>query len=684
MHHCLDREGQEEYEAFPEVRAQIIDRLMAKKPAIKALTDNDLYKVFKSCRVEVNGKDTIMPSRDLPSINAFPDFDLKKESKMFLTMLEPPNKEKVLKVKNLIKSLLVKYGPKTLSVPSDESALSLGPSKYSDGHVVKSDFEKPSHTWSSSWDYQKFKTDPRTEREVWLPPKGYKGVSSWWHFFTEPLTRRIPWIVKSDDVNQVCQDLFKRWKPSKKMDLKGCGLQFPREYIVCAMQAISEMYPNETVSDYMRSATKMFSKLSVKMGEHEFMMPKRGVGLGYFSNLMTLVVASLLQECDITYMFNDDILCPSENYDKAISLLTDFDFVINDKKSGQEWFIAPFFAGVTMTRRGFALYYSAQGKKAAIFNKKYHFERKQLMLSSHFTSRWKANYHYERIFGFEVSKGEAFKHPTMLGLDPEAVRYSGYVKGGILRRYQTQRPDCDEEQRRIWSVAYPWKDPPGKKGDFQKERYNLRAKKNIVTYTGYDEYLHPQITERMENLPRARLTEVAKYSLPSWADLQSVVQSHFTCGRTTYGRSPLKAASRMLSFLHSQNPIHSWVTGGYNIETPFYRIPGVDPWNQLLYESLIRTAIHNRPLINKEEGEGSLVYMTKGSGIDFLKNNKEDGEEFILDIGNSPDEALFINDEEDELSAEMSDLEVDIPECAFDNSDDESSSNNEDDFDFED
>jgi len=303
FHHC-DLKGQDEYELYPEIRAKIFDYKEAKLPIPDELEQNPIYQI------EIISKDrngNKMRTRDLPSLNAFPDYDLEKESKMWLTQLEPPSLEKKELIKELIRKLIRKYGPNSINNPPTESVMKLGNNLYSDNHVPKTDYEMPEFTWTSSWTYQKFKTDSRTEREVWLPPKGYKLVSSWWHFFTEPLMKKIPFTVSNETITDVRKSLHKRFKPCKKIDLKGFGLQFPREYIAAAMETLSEEYPCEETQDYTRSTLSIFEKMSIKMGDLKYITPKRGVGLGYFSNLMTLVVASILQDSNVIYMFNDDI-----------------------------------------------------------------------------------------------------------------------------------------------------------------------------------------------------------------------------------------------------------------------------------------------------------------------------------------------------------------------------------------
>ncbi|USW07202.1 putative RNA-dependent RNA polymerase [Downy mildew lesion associated ormycovirus 3] len=648
-----DLEGQDEYELYPEIRAKIFDLKEAKLPITDDLANNKIYQA-ELLSLDKNGNK--MRTRDLPSLNAFPDFNLEKESKMWLTQLEPPSLEKKERVKELIRNLVRKYGPDNITIPPTEAVIKLGNSLYSDNHVPKTDYEKPEFTWTSSWTYQKFKTDARTEREVWLPPKGYKLVSSWWHFFTEPLMKRVPFTVCNETVTEVRKSLHRRFKPCKKIDLKGFGLQFPREYIAAAMETLQEEYPSDEVEDYTRSTLAIFDKMSIKMGDLKYVSPKRGVGLGYFSNLMTLVVASLLQDKDVVYMFNDDILVNSNRFEEAIEELESYDFIINDKKTGGEWLSAPFFAGVSMAKRGSLRYMEAQGERAAIFTKRYHYQRKQILLSINVENRWKANYHYERLFGYEVFKGEAFLHPSKWGLDPYAQKSVGWVRGGLLSKYVTDKSD-DEESRRIWNIGFPWKEPKDK--DFAAKRANAKSKKDYVYYTEYDSYLNPKVKDKLLGDAKKPDFMLGSYQLPRWADLQSIMFNQVSSGRTTMGRYPKRAAYHMLDFLLSSNPINSWISGGYEVDSDFYRSPGLTPEIQLLYSQLRETELTSFSSVNKREIDTNKSFMAKGEGISFLKG-KEDttiSREFVLDI--QPEEVEYEFDDSDvEQDFNMSDEEI--------------------------
>jgi len=618
----LSLEGQELYDYYPEYRAEIFNNLNSEREEYLSHPLYELYEIEKLCETK-EAHSRKMYTREMPHSSCFPSYKLNKKSKMFLTQLEPPTQDIVQEFKELVRKLVRQYGPRSIDIPAPEAVTSLGPSLYSDGHVPRPDYEKPVNTWKYSWTLQRFKTSPLTEREVWLPPKSYKICSSWWHFLAEPINSRIPYVVCNDTMTDLRKKLHSRFKPCIKIDLKGFGLQYPHEYIIATMEVLEEIYPSQDVSEYKQLCEKLFSIMSIKGEDDKFIKPKRGVGLGYFANLMTLGVAAILQDMNVISMFSDDILIDAERYNEALHNLRYFKFILNEAKTGKYWHKAPFFAGVCMTPKGSIRYGEAQAEKAAIHNKRYHYERKNCFLSCNWDKPWLMAYHMERLYGYEIQRGEAFLHPNVLGLNPQASKPVGWVKGGILKEYKTPKPQGDETLRRFWSIKFPWKNPHEKK-EFHRIRKDAKKYKNVIHYTEYDEYLNPDI----EPISRVAIEKpdffLGKYQLPRWADLQLMLGRNETTGRTTMGRYPKLAARGLLDNLLSRDPIGSWVAGGYNIISPFAREPGLNPDNQLLYEMLRTVKRTGTNSVNKREGLDSISSVNTGEGIKFLTQIKEE------------------------------------------------------------
>lgn len=676
MHSYLSIEGSERYESLPLEWTKVMDLTRQGK------TPNELPELFvmaKETRKAWDPKAT-MGTHEFPSNTCFPLYDREKESKMGLCDLDPPSEDMILSLKVKIRKLLAKYGPQHINEIPPEAVKSLSPSWYSDGHVQRHDYEKPQVTYFDSFDYQKFHTDAMTEREVWLPPKAYKMSSNFWHFLAEPILKRVPFVIVNDTLKELRISVQKRWKPCKTIDLKGFGLQFPREYIQAAMECILEFYPSEDAESEMLMALRQFKSLAVRMPNGEYHWTKRGVGLGYFTNLMVLVVASILQDYNIVKMFSDDILCPEDAYEQAVSDLKDHGFILNEKKSGIYFNNTPFFAGVALRPgversksknpkdwAGVVKFYSSQGRVAGMFRQRYHYQRKNTMISLCFRRRWLMCYHYERIFGHEVQKCESFDHPTKLGVNTQAFTSTGWVRGGLLQHYMQPKLE-DENLRRFLSISYPWKEP-GKKLEFDKQRRQCRKLRNIVYYNEIYNYLHPRV--KPKRLEGGSGFFKGRYQLPLWSDLQLVMGKQITCGRVTGGTYPKKAAFHMLDHMLSHDPIRAWLSGGYEVETDVYRYPFVDEWNLTLYTLLKRTTIMNFPTIQKIKGENGLRHIVPQSGLEFMRDISVETvnqlEEFVVDTSDIPipceeeeeegdnlslscEDDFFVNEEEDSSS----------------------------------
>jgi len=283
-------------------------------------------------------------------------------------------------------------------------------------------------------------------------------------------------------------------------------------------------------------------------------------------------------------------------------------------------------------------------------------------LAADWVYRWKQTFHYERIFGYEVYKGESQMHPNMLGLNPNADKPVGWVKGGMLKNYISPKDGLSEEQRRVWSISFPWK-TPGDKDFFSKRREAIKKYKNRYHYTEYDEYFNPEIKAKVSQSKITPDYFLGSYQLPRWSDLRNVLFHNQTCGRTTMGTYPKRAAHYMLDNLLADNSIHSWITGGYEIISPFYRIPGVDSTTLMLYTQLKRSTRFSTPTLNKVKGEDALP-DTSGSGISFLALLGLDNPDHVsYDIGE-----IDISDKDYESEGDIlfdieegDDLDIDLP-----------------------
>jgi hypothetical protein len=239
----------------------------------------------------------------------------------------------------------------------------------------------------------------------------------------------------------------------------------------------------------------------------------------------------------------------------------------------------------------------------------------------------------------------------MWGLDPSAPKHTGWVKGGLLAKYTSDKSEL-EEMRRVWSIGIPWKQPKDK--DFARKRKLAKSYKNKVYYNLYDEYNNPKVIDSTGITSVKPDFFLAGYQLPRWSDLQSILFNHISCGRTTQGRNLKVSAKNMLDHLLSNDPIGSWLKGGYEVDSPFYRTPGLTPEFQLLYNSLRNSKMNQDVSVIKTEVKDSYSFMKQGSGSEFLKSLgiqfettvEEESQIFNIDMEDVPDVESYHSDDE--------------------------------------
>jgi hypothetical protein len=366
--------------------------------------------------------------------------------------------------------------------------------------------------------------------------------------------------------------------------------------IIILIDELTRLFPSEETLLARDRTLHLFRNMSVMMPDGFYETPNRGVGLGYFSNLMTIAVRIALDDVYVVKMFNDDILVASDDYIKAVANLEDY-FVINQKKTGQEYLKAPYFMNVSMDKKGSVHYQDAQGNMSAIVTSKYHYQRKAIFGMVRYAHKWKLRYHYERIFGFELKRGEVYDHPTMWGLDPNAIKYVGDVTGGLLRKYTYERI-VDMTEYRINHLFFPFSEY--KRKEFEVAR--IKAKKyfkNKRWYTLYDEYQHPDLKEvtwiNEVNFP-GKLT--GGY-VPQWYDVRSILNEGISYGKFTKELPVHDAMYALHRYSLFRDPIGTYIGGGGVITSPFYKLPTMNSMQLAIYDKLIESKYKSPKRINR-------------------------------------------------------------------------------------
>ena len=418
---CTSIEGQDLYDTFLVYMAEVNDD-KASERTVRTHPDPRVMELWK--RYWDSGRYTI----DLPSKRAFPIFEIEKESEMWLTQLDPPNSSQIEKFRILAYESIKKIGKASIPASDKGHDYKFSLSKYNDAGITRYDYEKPDN-FDGPFRYQKVYTAPGTLREVWLPSKAYKTNSSWWHEYAYSILKEYPYVVLNEDGTNFAKRIGTRFRACTAVVLKGFGLQFPREYLIVLMEVINSLYPSETGEVNMRIAKLLFSNICVDDYVRNVSVPRRGVGLGHYTSLMTLVVAIILQDLHVVMMFSDDIRIDSTQYKECCDNLTALGFILNDAKRGQEGTSWPLFAGRTVVPGKHTLHYGTNNDTvAAVFTVQYHWQRKQII--STLTSRWQFvfMFQYRRIFGYEFHSMESILHVRDGGVSTIVHSIEGYTE----------------------------------------------------------------------------------------------------------------------------------------------------------------------------------------------------------------------------------------------------------------
>jgi len=551
-------EGVKLYEDWPRVRSHIFEKRQTKEPLSPEEENHILWKLEqKSVMRGTTGRK--INTRDFPALTALPTFEQEKESKMYLCYEPVPGEDKVNLLKEKVSKFIDRWGPKILPDINDLNAISFGDQLYYDNGQIKHDRERPSK-WNSRFKYQWFWTSPVSKREVWLPSKGYKTWSTYWHQMSSDIVRNCPFTISNDTVTEIRKSLYQK-DPGKmrKIDLKGFGLQYPRNYILAIIDVIITKYGMD--KDQLRKLESYFD-IELENEDGTIQKPHRGVGLGYFTNIMVIGIASILQDFDVKKMFSDDILISDSDFKEAVRALESFGFIINQEKTGELWHKAAYFAGTTMTKAGSLRHWDAQAHLASAFGQRHHSTRKDILSSLNLSNRFGVLFTYKNTFGWEYHPEEIFKHPDKLGANPQALDIWGYEEGTLLRTVKGRDRTGESVNGFPKMLALPWKEERLDSYDEEK-RVELAKKLSKVKYDNtYDLLEKPRIQE-MSYYRSSLDLFLGAYQLPAWADLAMLESEGMTSGRTTQGLLRDTAVNSIFKYPLARNPFQVCRLGGY-------------------------------------------------------------------------------------------------------------------------
>jgi len=487
-------------------------------------------------------------------------------------------------VKKYLRSLKIKgiYTPSPLELPKAASSL------YNDGGTARHDYELPQKSVQCGFKLQVFNPKPLQTREVWLPDKSTKINNLFWMIVGRQL------LLK--DTRYPDDDPLVTWSRIKDslssfgyFDVSAFGLQYPRELLQIVAEEITSLFPNPDISDQLGILKVLFSRVTLELENGKFVYPTRGIGLGYYEDLKTIGVLSILDQFGPISVYGDQGLLKESNARLAVDTLRKYGFIIKDNKFEFKQRIVK-WAGWSMSvnEASRPKYYIEP--LIAFLDGEYHWERKN-MIRSYYEAypelKWKiSNYlplFYELTYGFEFYKTDSFNN-----IENGGCSATFPFQGGVSKLYKAQRlttPRASIVDNILYETPFftEWK-----RADCKK--HQLLRKKVFKTTPEIPseifEYSNPRI-----KLNKSRVVKYSTYqkAISDWYDLRLISLYGYSLGKCTsnlFGEELFKA---ILSCSRAHNPFEAYATGGYKVLTPWRGPPAVS--SELC--DLVRFLIHN-------------------------------------------------------------------------------------------
>lgn len=506
------------------------------------------------------------PEWILPLV-VFPRIDFEK-SKMHLCFedydLSP---EKLKEVHEKVFSYVYNLGIEQLFMPRAEVMQKYSNQRYNDGGVVRFDYERPKNSFDSSFKYQRFLTQPLTPREVWLPGKAIKQNNAFMMAVHRQILEKDP-VYPSTLLAENLERLSPYMKDGfMKFDISGFGLQYTRALLTAGNRAIQELFPCSVYDEQSNIMEQILDSVAVEMPSGEIVYPKRGIGLGYYEDLKTIVMLALLQDSKPISVYGDQGLIDPFSVSFAEDLMS-YSFIMN-------WEKVDFGSSEGKTRWGGCSFTEdsvvkpmlyMEGILGAFFSR-HHWERKLSLMgfAKHYPEVYKSVEKrlidmYDRIFGFEFFKGDN-KTSFLNGGISSGPRNVGHLRLWSIRSMMSPINGLvfDTVYQTPFKLAFGNQVSNKESLLFQKKRKKLYRDSYVTDSILYD-YINPVIeyNKKITKIPR---------SLPRWADLQLIIYHGISSGSLTCGLNDEDIVKAVVYQHLSPDPFRARATGGYSIET---------------------------------------------------------------------------------------------------------------------
>jgi len=505
-------------------------------------------------------------------LSAFPLVEVDKEPKLKYAFLpyDLGDGGLVKTLREKVFNYLMKLDVPEILVPPSDVLFKIGNQKYNDAGVPRYDYERPT-TFDSMFKYQRFLTQPLTPREVWLPGKAIKHNNTFFQNICRQFLRKDP-TYPSEDVLETYSRIKDRLKPMLRFDISAFGIQYLREYLAIGASVIQEMYPSSQLDEQASILTEILSRVSVEMPDGTFVYPPRGIGLGYYEDLKTIVMLAILDDYDPVSVFGDQGLLPESSFMAIPTLIEHFFSIKFEKIEGvcSEPKYQTRWCGQSMSPERIKLTSRFMEPLIGGFFSRYHWERKLALLGVYNEtpdlyrrSEKRICFMYGVIHGYEFFAGESFSSFENCGISSTRPTLNGYIKSWRVEHkmapYSSQLFDVSYQTpfRTSLKKVYPTKIARA----FQKERRAIYKSSPLIDNSVYL-YVNPRLRYNKKDRP-------IHPGLPAWADLLYLSNYGLTTGSFTYGMSSedIRAAAERQHL--SSDPFRARATGGYSIRTPW-------------------------------------------------------------------------------------------------------------------
>jgi hypothetical protein len=477
--------------------------------------------------------------------------------------------------RDLIRTYLSKLDLKELFVPPSDILFKVGNQLYNDRGEIKKDHEVATR-YDSPFMYQEFMAQPLQPREVWLPGKKLKHNNIFWMLIGRQFLKRDPTYPSVDP--QVLHRRLKNMSSYYRFDISGFGFQFQREFLIWLVQEIQELYPCSMIDIMGEEFTQLMGNVRVMMPDNRIEKPVRGIGLGYYEDLKTLIVLAILDKYEPWSVYGDQGLLKSESGWEAISDLIKYGFIFSDYDKIQAsstsdtspWTVK--WAGFRVTPQEIIRYREFSSNLINIFFIREHWERKNGLRSLYEDHRelYIKNIKviknlYTLYWGSEFFSGDLDSPFESIGIDPTKPLTVGFKKDYKIEKlkvpYQETLFEAPYVTPFVKRAQKVWPKKVGKEFSLKRQRV-FRSTPYIDSSVHY--YVYPRIVLNNKYMPEEKL-------LPEWAEYLYIVNHQCSTGSFTYNMPENAMYNAIQNLSLSNDPLLASKSGGYKVLDLYHR-----------------------------------------------------------------------------------------------------------------